>query len=164
MCAGSDSRTQRTVPSGELEMHSIGAIRPSSASTTSAIVICAGSRARRYPPRAPRRLLDQAGAAQACDEMLEVGERQSLGLGDLGERNRLRATAPRKVDHDPHAVLSFGGEDHRSKAYLSGRVSRVDGRPDWPIVGVAATMSLRDSYMDGLPVRMDGLPVRRYTL
>ena len=46
-CSGSDSREQRIVPSGPLEMHSIGAIEPSSASTTSAIVISAAGRARR---------------------------------------------------------------------------------------------------------------------
>ena len=106
--SGSDSREQRIVPSGELEMHSIGAIRPSSASTTSAIVICsAGAREQVAAVRAAA-ALDQPGAAQARDEVLEVGERQPLAVGDLGQRHGLDAAPPREVDHHAHAVLGSG--------------------------------------------------------
>ncbi len=52
--------------------------------------------------------LDQPGAAQARDEVLEVGERQPLVLGDLGERHRVVAAAPRELDHHAHAVLGLG--------------------------------------------------------
>ena len=89
-------------------MHSIGAIEPSSASTTSAIVICVG-RAREHVAAAraaPR--VDQAGLAQARDEVLEVGQRQAVVLGDLGQRDRLLAGAPRQLDHHAHAVLGLG--------------------------------------------------------
>src|SRR5437660_5514471 len=44
-CPGSDSRAHTIDPSGASEMHSIGALDPSSAETTSAIVISAGERA-----------------------------------------------------------------------------------------------------------------------
>src|SRR4029077_10989366 len=44
---------QRTLPSGVSWKHSIGAIWPSSASTTSSRVIASAGLASRYPPRAP---------------------------------------------------------------------------------------------------------------
>ena len=63
--------------------------------------------------------LDQPGAAQPRDEVLEVGEREALVLGDLGQRHRLVAAAPREVDHHAHAVLGSGGEHHRRKPTLA---------------------------------------------
>ncbi len=92
-------------------MHSIGAIEPSSASTTSAIVI-SRRRAREQvaAARAPPRI-DQAGLAQTRDEMLQVGERQPVVLGDLRERDRSSsplAGSPSQLDHHAHAVLGLG--------------------------------------------------------
>ena len=46
-CPGSDSREHTIEPSGACEMHSIGAIDPSSASTISAIAISCAGRASR---------------------------------------------------------------------------------------------------------------------
>src|SRR3954469_6080132 len=56
--------------------------------------------------------LHQLRLAQAGDEVLEVGERQPVGLGDLGQRHRTRVRAARQLDEDADAVLGFGGEHH----------------------------------------------------
>jgi hypothetical protein len=58
-------------------------------------------RAKEYPPRAPRRLV------------LEVGERQALGLGDAGERDRRVAVGlAREMGEHADAVLGLGREHH----------------------------------------------------
>src|SRR3954464_237714 len=56
--------------------------------------------------------LHQLRLAQARDEVLAVGERQPIGLGDLGQRHRTRVRAARQLDEDADAVLGFGGEHH----------------------------------------------------
>src|SRR3954453_5816340 len=57
--------------------------------------------------------LHQPGLAQAGDEVLEVGQRQRVGLGDLGQRDRRVAGAGGQLDEDADAVLGLGGEHHR---------------------------------------------------
>ena len=87
-------------------MHSMGAIDPSSASTTSAMLISrAGARA--CSRRASLDASHQPGLAQAGDEVLEVCERQPVMGGDLRERDRVVAGAPSKLDHHAHAVLGL---------------------------------------------------------
>src|SRR4051795_12289463 len=56
--------------------------------------------------------LHQLRLAQTRDEVLEVGERQPVGLGDLGERHGTVVAAARQFDEDADAVLGFGGEHH----------------------------------------------------
>jgi hypothetical protein len=56
--------------------------------------------------------LDQVGAAQPGHQVLEVGERQPLGVGDRRQRDRLLTVAAGQVRHDAHAVFGFGGEHH----------------------------------------------------
>ena len=68
-----------------------------------------GGRAREHVAAAraaPR--VDQAGLAQARDEVLQVGERQAVVLGDLRQRNRVLAGSPSQLDHHAHAVLGLG--------------------------------------------------------
>ncbi len=88
-CSGSDSRVQRTVPSGELEMHSTGAIAPLERLDHLGHRDLRRLACEQVPAVGAAAALDQAGPAQARNEVLEVGERQALMLGDLGERNGL---------------------------------------------------------------------------
>ena len=106
--SGRDSREQTIEPSAASEMHSIGAIEPSSASTTSAIVISRGGRASSVAAARAAPDVDQPGLAQARDEVLEIGERQPVMGGDLGERDRVVAGAPSELDHHAYAVLGLG--------------------------------------------------------
>ena len=81
----------------------------------------------------PAAALDQPGTAQPRDEMLEIGEGEPLAVGDLGERHRVGAAAPREIDHHAHAVLGSGGEHHRIKptsevGYQWGRTCAPRGR------------------------------------
>src|SRR5829696_2520616 len=54
--------------------------------------------------------LDEAGLAQLGDQMLEIGERQPLGLRDRAERNGRPDLLPAQLDHQPNAVFSSGGK------------------------------------------------------
>src|SRR5438094_176191 len=56
--------------------------------------------------------LHQPGLAQARDQVLQVGEREPVGLGDLGERHGALPVATGELDEDADAVLGFGGEHH----------------------------------------------------
>ena len=104
---GSDSREHTIEPSAASEMHSIGAIDPSSASTTSAIVISRGRAGEHVAAARAAPRVDQAGLAQARHEVLEVGQRQAVVGGDLRERDRLLAGPPSELDHHAHAVLGL---------------------------------------------------------
>src|SRR3954447_10114100 len=63
------------------------------------------------PARAPP-ALDQPRLAQPRDEVLEIGERQHVGLGDLGQRNRALPIPRGELDEDADAVFGLGGEHH----------------------------------------------------
>ena len=69
--------------------------------------LAGGAREQVAAARAAARV-DQAGLAQARDEVLEIGERQPVVLGDLRQRDRLLAGAPSELDHHAHAVLGLG--------------------------------------------------------
>src|SRR6478672_6682713 len=60
---------------------------------------------------------DQAGLAQLRDQVLEIGERQPLSLGDGAEGNRGRVGLAAQLDHQSNSVLGFGREQHRPKSY-----------------------------------------------
>jgi hypothetical protein len=55
---------------------------------------------------------DQLGLAQLCDQVLHVGERQPLGLGNSAQRHRLRAGLASELDHEADPILGFGREQH----------------------------------------------------
>src|SRR3954465_10778820 len=63
------------------------------------------------PARAPPALAHPR-LAQTRDEVLEIGERQHVGLGDLGQRNRALPVPRGELDEDPDAVFGLGGEHH----------------------------------------------------
>src|SRR3954453_12548205 len=56
---------------------------------------------------------DEAGVAKLRDEVLEVGEREALRLGDGAQRDRLLAGLTTELDHQADPVLGFGREQHR---------------------------------------------------
>src|SRR4051794_4293445 len=56
--------------------------------------------------------LDEPGLAQPRDEVLEIGERQAVGLRHLGQRDWAGAAPGRELHEDPHAVLRLGREHH----------------------------------------------------
>ena len=68
----------------------------------------------------------QPGLAQARDEVLEVGERHLVALGDLRQRHhRPVAGTARQLHHHAHPVLGLAREHHRSNTYLAARVSAL---------------------------------------
>ena len=71
---------------------------------------------------------DEAGLAQADDELLEVGAREVLLGGDLGERRRTGPEVAPELDHQPHAVLALRAEGDGAAA--------VEGRSRGVGVGV----------------------------
>src|SRR5690242_6799150 len=52
--------------------------------------------------------LDQAGLAQLRDQVLEVGEREVLGLCDGAQGNRRAVLVTAQLDHQAHSVLRSG--------------------------------------------------------
>src|SRR3954452_11620322 len=77
----------------------------------------------RQPVAAMRaaRALDEAGLLQHRHDPLEVGERQSLALGDRFQRDRFAVAVAPELDEQPHAVLGLRREDHGSLSYQRGR-------------------------------------------
>jgi hypothetical protein len=75
-------------------------------------VICRGVAREQVAAVGAAAAVDSPGASQPRDEVLEIGERQALVLGDLGQRDRLLAAAAGELDHHAHAVFGFGGEHH----------------------------------------------------
>src|SRR4051812_8200569 len=65
--------------------------------------------------------LDEAGLLQHRHDPLEVGERQSLALGDRLERHRIAVAVASELDEQAHAVLGLRREDHGSLSYQRGR-------------------------------------------
>src|SRR5207344_206122 len=55
---------------------------------------------------------DQPAAAQLGKQLLEIGERNLLPLGDLGERDRVAVAVPREIDHRHHRIAALGAELH----------------------------------------------------
>ena len=71
---------------------------------------------------------DEAGVAEAHHELLEVGPREVLVGGDLGEARRPGPEPPAELDHQPDAVLALraegdgaGAVERRAMAWRGGR-------------------------------------------
>ena len=107
---------QETLPSGSAWKHSIGAIAPSSACTTSSMSISLGGPAQPVAAVGAALALDQAGLAQLRDQVLEVGEGEPLGLGDGAQRHRGAAILAAQLHHQADPVLGSGREQHREKS------------------------------------------------
>ena len=76
---------------------------------------------------------DEAGVAQADHELLEVGPRQVLLGGDLGQAGRPGAVVAAELDHQPNAVLALRREGDGAAAVeagfvCSGRLPRIPSR------------------------------------
>ena len=68
---------------------------------------------------------DEAGIAEAHDELLEIGPGEVLVGGHLGEARRTGAEPPTELDHQPDAVLALRAERDRARAVE--RQARVRG-------------------------------------
>src|SRR5207253_3155794 len=55
---------------------------------------------------------DQSSLAQTCHDLLEISERETLGLGDRLEARWLLGRLPAELDHQSHAVLRLRRKDH----------------------------------------------------
>jgi len=60
--------------------------------------------------------LDEPGLAQPGHEVLEVGEREPIGLGDVGERNGGVPVSLPELHHHADSVLGLRGEHHPDKS------------------------------------------------
>ena len=94
---------------------------------------------------------DEAGFAQADDELLEVGAREVLLGRDLGQGRRTGPVVPPELDHQADAVLALRAEGDgaaavdRSRAVSWRRPSVVGGSGEGPsnIRVISSDMSLR---------------------
>src|SRR5450755_2835505 len=73
----------------------------------------------------------QPGFAQPGDHLLEVGQRQPFSVRDRLQARGMLRRLPAQLDHQAHAVLGLGGEDHRAKSYQGGRLS--GNTPEAPV-------------------------------
>ena len=74
--------------------------------------------------------LDQPRLAQAGDEVLEVGQRQPVRLGDLGERDGRVAVAPRRARPSRgRRTRPWWRTSSLANTYLRGRVSAGGAAP-----------------------------------
>ena len=71
------------------------------------------------PAARPAHRADEAAAAELGEELLEIGERDLLTLGDVGEGDRLAAAVRGEVDHRHDGVASLGAELHRSSPFTA---------------------------------------------
>ena len=76
------------IPSTPAVMHSIGAMCPRAPHHLGHVMCPPGARQRVAAVRRAR-LVDELGAAKALHQVLEIGERQALRLGDGAERDGL---------------------------------------------------------------------------
>src|SRR5258708_11614856 len=56
----------------------------------------------------------QPALAQPGEELFEVGQRDFLAIGDLGERHRIAVAMLGEIDHRHDGVASLGAQPHRS--------------------------------------------------
>src|SRR5262245_33384032 len=57
--------------------------------------------------------LDEPALAQEREELLKVGERDLLPLGNLRERDRSASAMLCEIDHSHHRIAAFGAQPHR---------------------------------------------------
>ena len=60
----------------------------------------------------------ETGLAKADDELLEIGAREVLLGGDLGQARRTRPVVAPELDHEPDAVLALRGEGDGAAAVV----------------------------------------------
>ena len=70
---------------------------------------------------------DEAGVAEAHDELLEVGPRQVLVGGDVRQAGRSGPEPTPELDHEPHAVLALRTEGDGARS-MEGRAGRGGGQ------------------------------------
>ena len=87
---------------------------------------------------------DEAGVAEAGDELLEVGARQVLVGGDLREARRAFAEAPPELHHEPDAVLALRAEGEGAGAMERGSLRQRRGLPGSNAVRVNSDLVRRD--------------------
>ena len=143
-----DERSQTFAWSGSSLAQIIGAIGPSRARRTSPIVIVSGRSGEFVAAVGATGAHDEAGFAQADDELLEVGAREVLLGGDLGERRRTGPVVPPELDHQAHAVLALRAEGDGAAAVEGRRAAWSPAGWAWSgealdIRVISSDMSLR---------------------
>jgi hypothetical protein len=108
---GADHRGERALKSAEHLAH------PDVLGRASQLIAAVGA----------ARARDQPGIAEAHHELLEVGARELLLGGDLGEARRTLAVMPTELDHQPDAVLALRAEGDGAGA-VEGGTGRGGGR------------------------------------
>src|SRR3954452_3173321 len=122
-CPGSVSRAHTIWPSGSAVMHSIGAMEPSSASTTSAIVISSAERASRYPPRAPRRLSTSPALRNRATRCSRYASGSPLASAISASGTGLSPDRPASSTRTRMPYSALVENIMAAKTYLAGRVS-----------------------------------------
>jgi hypothetical protein len=82
------------------------------------------------------RAANEAGVAQAKDELFEIGSRQFLLLGYLGQARGAAPVPAGELSHQAHPVLALRGEGNGA-----GAVVRPGGQllaPIVPVLGIAS--------------------------
>ena len=131
-------RSQIPAWAGSSLAQTIGAIGPSSARSTSPIWISVGLAGELVAAVGAARAVDEAGFAEADDELLQIRPRQDLVIGHLSEADRAGAVVPGELDHHPHAVLASRREVHGAGAGEDAarprllRLACVSSRRDGP--------------------------------
>ena len=106
--------------SGSSVAQIIGAIGPSRARRTSLIRIGSGGAGELVAAVGAAGADDEAGVAEAHDELLEVRPREVLLGGDLGQAGRPGPVVPGELDHEPDAVLALRAEGDGAGAVEGG--------------------------------------------
>ena len=57
---------------------------------------------------------DETPTAKLGKQLLEIGKRNSLALGNVGQGNRPMLRMQRKIKHGGNGITAFGGQSHRS--------------------------------------------------
>src|SRR5260370_3978392 len=79
--------------------------------------------------------LDEAALAQHGEELLEIGQRNFLPFGDLGERDRVTVAVLGEIDHCHDGIASLGAQPHGLVLRRFGRpfARRRHHSPNWPL-------------------------------
>lgn len=79
--------------------------------------------------------VDDPGVAQTANDLLKIGTRQILLLGDVGQRDGLTVIHPGKGDHEAHSVLTARAEGDGAAAMhaASGRFLMFVHAASWGI-------------------------------
>ncbi len=100
--------------------HWVASIGSSTATMTSATEIVSGAARQPIAAAGTAHAFDEAVPAELAEELLEVGQRNLLPLGDAGQRDRGIGAVHRDVDHRGDGESSFGGEAHGRSPVVAG--------------------------------------------